>query len=150
MDNDVELDKKLVPVYHNISSFILILDSRDPDIQYLKDLLIALRNQLGDKVGVAAQVITIKNHLTSIQDKLSEEEINRVEVILFDITDGGVIQAIGGTPYEQAKQDIILLSPSIVKNQLKPHFDAIEAIDGDREAIKEQLQMIIDVIRNNV
>jgi len=149
LDKTLELDEKLVPIYKDISSLILSLDASDSDIQYLKDLLLGLRNQLGDRVGIAAQVISIRDHVKNIENKLTEQEINRLDVILYALSDSTVTAALGGTPYEQAKQDILLLVPIEVKQQLVPLFLTIDNADGNKDLIKETLQSIIDIVKNN-
>jgi len=77
-----------------------------------------LRSQLGDKVGIASQVITIRDHVLRIGNKLSETELNRLDVILYAVSDSNVTVALGGTPYEQAKQDVMLLMPLSLKQKI--------------------------------
>jgi len=94
-------------------------------------------------------VITIRDYVKNNEIKLSEEEINRLDVILFALTNSTVSSALGGTLYEQARQDIILLMPLEVKKQIEPLFTAIDGANGNKDAIKKDLQQIIDIVKVN-
>jgi hypothetical protein len=51
LDKRIELDEKYTQVYQDITNFIPLLDGRDPDIAYTKDLLLSLRNNLDDSTS---------------------------------------------------------------------------------------------------
>jgi hypothetical protein len=149
LDKRVALDEQYIEIYQDITNFIPLLDSTDPDIIFLKELLLTLRNNLDDNSTRGANLVALNDHVQNISDKLSESEINRINVIIFSLSDGDVSAALGGNAYQQARQDILLLVPGNIKDLLLPSFNAIDEANGDRELIKSSLQAVVNILRAN-
>jgi hypothetical protein len=95
LDKRIEVDERYIQTYQDITNFIPLLDGRDPDIAYTKDLLLALRNNLDDSASRGANLVALNEHVNNIENKLTESELNRLDVIIFTLSDGNVSAALG-------------------------------------------------------
>jgi len=104
-----------------------------------------LRNNIQSTVDIANGIVTISDILEREETMVPERHIEELKKILSDMSNGSVIAAIGGTEYDQAKQEILSILPPNVKVDIESIFSQIENKESGPES-KESIKSLLDSI----
>lgn len=145
IDYDMKLTAEQQQIYEELNN---IIDKIVPegDLAFFKTLLINLRNSLWDKTEQESTIIQIKQYMDENQSNKDIQSLSpEVNKILEKLIDKSTKAALGWTPYDSAKADILMFIPSDSKAEVERLFSEIEWSWGNKDKIKENLQQIINI-----
>ncbi len=138
------LEPKQQLIYTKLGNIIATIPKEKEKDIYLRHLLVQLQSSLDDRTARGGFILDIEQLLQSGETSIADAERNQLEAIMSEMKDAAIIAAQGGTAYDQAKADILMLATEKIRPQVEKHFAAIESKDiGGPEKIKAELQKII-------
>jgi hypothetical protein len=143
LDFDLDLPPTTRKVYDEITALVRTLDVSQPQINELKTLLLDLRKNLSDTTETAAVIPTIRTFLSEQKPALTQEQKDKLDLILKSLDTEATKAADGAGVLEKAKAEILLLTPTSLKSKIEEHFNAIEKADGNKDKIKTSLQELL-------
>ena len=139
LDFEVRLEPAMEEIYEKVSKIITSIDTTHPDNEYLKTLLISLKEWLIDEIDTKSNVVSINDYIATHKVQLTQKEKQDIEVIITELSDSSVIASQWWNEYEQAKADILWILPHNLANDVKQMFYEFEnTVGGESEwSIKE-------------
>ena len=96
----------------------------------MRNLLISLRNDLGDINKTRSSVIQIEDFLKKNTTKLTKKQQEKLDDILIALSDHATLSAKGVGVYEVAKSEILALLPLSLKKESSQIFDEFERAES--------------------
>jgi len=160
LDFQVDLDPEKKELYDKIFSLIMWIDTSQDVNEYLKSLLISLKEWLLDDIDTKWTVVAIQDYLTTHEVVLSDSQKADLDVVLTALSDESVLAAQWATVYEQAKGEILSILPvnlATEVGQLFRQFETTEWVDlwtdvalTQQEHRKKILQDVVNLISTKV
>ena len=150
LDFQPPLSEEQRKLYIQLSSLIKDIDQTEDINKELVNLLIDMRNNLYTDQDIATSVVSIRDYMDTQELLLSESQQADLDALLTSLSDGAIVAALWGTPYEQAKQDILFSLPQNLKPDAESIFLQIEQVDArpdNKGRIKELLQQLISTLQ---
>ncbi|GHW02403.1 hypothetical protein AGMMS50249_1890 [candidate division SR1 bacterium] len=143
-ENTEELYRDITRLYNGI------LDSSIGNADFRK-LLDNLRKNLLDKAQTSANIVAIQTHLQESLISLDNEQIMLLDSIIARLSTAETIAVMGGTEYDQAKNEILAGVPSNMREQVSIMFSDFESTTDilDETGKKEKLTAILNFISQN-
>jgi hypothetical protein len=148
---DLVLDQDNLLVYQDITTLINGIEDRTIGNTDLKTLLDVLRKNLLDKNQTTNNVVQIQNHIREASIQIDQGQKDILESVLSRLSNADTRSATGGSPYEQARDEILMILPHNLRVEVEPMFADfdIQAERLDSEAKREKLNTILQYIQNN-
>ena len=130
-DYENGLSPELQAQYSALSELIANIDDRSSIANAdLRNLLISLRNDLGDINKTRSSVIQIEDFLKKNATKLTKKQQEKLDDILIALSDHATLSAKGVGVYEVAKSEILALLPLSLKKESSQIFDEFERAES--------------------
>ena len=130
-DYENGLSPELQAQYSALSELIANIDDRSSIANAdLRNLLISLRNDLGDINKTRSSVIQIEDFLKKNTTKLTKKQQEKLDDILIALSDHATLSAKGVGVYEVAKSEILALLPLSLKKESSQIFDEFERAES--------------------
>lgn len=150
LDYDLWLTADEQIVYNDLTKFISKLNWDSENINFLKTLLINLRNNLNDKWVADWIIVQIQWLLEENENLISLEEKEILDDLIANIMDEAVLATLWLSEYEQAKQVIFWFIPQTIKEQVEQIFSKIEESIWNKEQIKSYLNEVYKLVQDQV
>jgi len=156
LDQKITLSPQDKEKFDQITAIVTQIDTQiATGNQQLVDELLNLRSNIQSKLDVATSLITIADMLKR-QEELGIIIAPETEEAINDLTkefaDGSIMAALGGTVYEQGKQEILAIAPPWLRQRVEQFFSRIEQIENpevNKEQIKQQLDGLVKFLLEN-
>ena len=132
-------------IYQDLTDIINSLDSDSEQQNYLRTLLMSLRNSIWAWSSVDSLVIQVYDWVDENLWLLELEKEERLLDILDYLTDTWIEAARWANEYELAKSNIIMFMPDDTEPELESLFSQIEWAEWNQEMIRSSLQEILNL-----
>jgi hypothetical protein len=153
IDYEDVIPDKLKPIVKQIDNILSTLSKKYPDnsdIDYLKTLLVNLKNSLGVKSDTDSVVLQINEWLDENSWLLPKDLEDQIKNILKAVSDKAVKAALWESEYDQAKEEIIMFFPDNQQSQVEDIFNKIETTNPTPSQIKQYLSQILKLAKQDV
>ena len=148
---DTIMDQNNLLIYQDITTLINGIEDTSIWNADLKHLLDILRKNLLDRNQTTSNVIALENHISESPIYIDEGQKELLNSVISRLTNADTISAMGGTIYDQAKNEILATLPTNLRTEIEimfTNFEA-EADNLDNDGKKEKLTAILNHIANN-
>jgi len=126
IDFEIDLDPETEELYKKTQSIIITIDTNHKPNEFLKSMLISLKENLIDQIDTKATVVAIQDYRKTQDIKLTEYEEDQLDSILNQLSDESVLAAQWLNEYEQAKAEILMILPHNLANDVSQLFKEFE------------------------
>lgn len=128
VDYDIQLTAEQQEIIERINRIIQTLDPSVGDNQWLRNLLISLREEIIDKTQTSSIIVSIQDYKDTRNILLSTTEETLLDELIQSLKDKSSSAALWDNPYEQAKFEILSLLPHNTKNDVSNLFIEFESV----------------------
>ncbi|MDR0282221.1 MAG: hypothetical protein LBI53_02615 [Candidatus Peribacteria bacterium] len=148
---DIVMDQNNKLIYEDITILIQGIEDRSIGNTDLKLLLDILRKNLLDRNQTSANVVAIQTHIQSSSIFIDQGQKELLDSILLRLSNADTINAVGGSEYERARNEILITLPEGMKPKVVQMFSQLElaAENLDEQGKKEKLSEILNYIKDN-
>lgn len=111
-------------------------------LDYYTDLLVNLQASLGEEESMDSILIQLRDFLASYPSLLPTEHKQSLMALVSSLSDETVQSVFGGTVYDTAKTNVLFWFPPSTKEEAVALFEQFEAVNGNQEEMKAQLDQI--------
>lgn len=145
------MDEETQALYKDISTLYNGIEDSSNGNADLRVLLDTLRRNLLDKNQTSANLVMIQTHLKESMVTLDQNQKDLLDSIIARLSTSETIAVMGGTEYDQAKNEILAGVPAALRSEVARLFSEFEADATSLDDLqkRERLTEILNFIATN-